>query len=62
MLKKMLTILLIGLVMNLAVFAVSAQTKTEKAVKFAEKVKANVTKLGTGKKLMLKSNLKAGQI
>ena len=56
----MLTILLIGLVMNLAVFAVSAQTKTEKAVKFAEKVKANVTKLGTGKKANVEVKLKGG--
>ena len=49
MLKKMLSMLLIGLVMNLGIVAVFAETTAEKEAKFAEKVKANITKLGTGK-------------
>ena len=49
MLKKMLSMLLIGLVMNLGIVAVFAETTAEKEAKFAEKVKANIIKLGTGK-------------
>jgi small nuclear ribonucleoprotein (snRNP)-like protein len=57
MLKKIVTIVLIGLVMNLAVFA---ETKEDKALKRAEKVKANVTKLGTGKDARVEVKLKDG--
>ncbi len=50
MFKKFLvlgvTVLIINLFLSVAVFA---ETKAEKEAKFADKVKTNVTKLGTGK-------------
>jgi small nuclear ribonucleoprotein (snRNP)-like protein len=60
MLKKLISMLLIGLVMNLAVVTTFAETKAEKEVKFAEKVKANVTKLGVGKNAKVQVKLKDG--
>jgi small nuclear ribonucleoprotein (snRNP)-like protein len=55
MLKKMMTILLICLVMNLAVFAGG-----NKEAKFAEKVKSEIAKLGTGTDAKVKVKLKDG--
>ena len=49
MLKKLLSLALVGLVFNVAGAArVSAATKGEKEARFAAKVKAGVMKLGTG--------------
>ena len=61
MLKKYLTLILTILVINLSFSAVAfADTKVEKEAKFAEKVKANVTKLGTGKDAKVEVKLKDG--
>ena len=50
MFKKYLTLALAVLVINLSLGATAfAETKAEKTAKFAEKVKVNVAKLGTGK-------------
>ncbi len=49
MLKKMMTILLISLVLNLTVnVAFASGEKLEKAAKKIEKIKADIAKLGTG--------------
>ena len=60
MLKKIISVLLIGFVMNLAVVATFAQTKEEKDAKFALKIKANVEKLGTGTDSKIEVKLKDG--
>lgn len=50
MFKKYLTLILTILVINLSLSASAfADTKEEKAAKFAEKVKTSVSRLGTGK-------------
>ena len=49
MLKKMLSMSFIVLVMNLAVVTAFAGTDAEKEAKFVEKLKTQLTKLGTGK-------------
>ena len=61
MFKKYLPIMLIVLVVNLLCsLPVIATTKEEEAAKFAEKVKANVIKLGTGKDAKVEVKLKDG--
>lgn len=60
MLKKIISVLLIGLVMNLAVVGAFAETKEEKEAKSAEKVKTQVAKLGTGKDARIQVKLKDG--
>ena len=59
MFKKILSVLLVVLVMNLANFAF-AGTKTEKEVKFAEKVRSEITRLGTGTDAKIEIKLKDG--
>src|SRR5258708_40167602 len=61
MFKKYLTTVLAVLVLNLA-FGVTAFAGTdgEKEAKFAEKVKASVAKLGTGKDARVEVKLKDG--
>ena len=50
MLKKYLVLVFTVLVINLSLsVSVFAETKAEKEAKFADKVKTNITKLGTGK-------------
>lgn len=56
MLKKLVVMLLVGLMSNLAVFADGG--KKEKA--FAEKVKTEVAKLGTGTDAKVRVTLKNG--
>lgn len=58
--RKIFSILLIGLVVNLGVVVISAQTKEEKEAKFAEKVKAQIAKLGTGNEARVEVKLKDG--
>lgn len=60
MIKNILSMLLIVLVMNLGVVTAFAETKAEKEAKFAEKVKANVIKLGTGTEAKIQVKLKDG--
>ena len=61
MFKKYLTVILAVFVINLSLSAAAfAQTKSEKEVKFAEKVKASVTKIGTGKDSRVEVKLKGG--
>ena len=60
MLKKVISVLLIGFIMNFAVVATFAETKEEKEAKFAGKVKANVEKLGTGTDSKIEVKLKDG--
>ena len=62
MFKKYLTFALTFLVLNLSLSSVAfAETKEEKAAKFAEKVKVNVTKLGTGTDARVEVKLKDGK-
>ena len=62
MFKKYLTVILAVLVINLSLSAVAfGETKEGKEGKFAEKVKANVTKLGTGKDARVEIKLKDGK-
>jgi hypothetical protein len=59
MFKKYLTFVLTILVINLFLSGVAfAGSKEEKLAKFAEKVKANVTKLGTGKDAVIQVKLR----
>ena len=61
MFKKYLAVILAVLVINLSLSAVAfGETKEGKEGKFAEKVKANVTKLGTGKDARVEVKLKDG--
>ena len=59
MFRKLLTLLLIALVINLAgVRLTYAASKEEKQVRFAEKIKTNVLKLGTGESTRVKVKLR----
>ena len=61
MLKKYLTLILTVLVINLSFSSVAfAETKTEKEAKFAQKVKTEITKLGTGTEAKIQVKLKDG--
>jgi len=61
MFKKYLTLTLVVLVLNLAFGSTAfATTEGEKEAKFVEKVKTNVTKLGTGKDARVEVKLKDG--
>lgn len=59
MFKKVVTILLVTLVLNLTgVRLAYADSKEEKQARFAEKIKANVLKLGTGESTRVKVKLR----
>ena len=59
MFKKVVTILLVTLVINLTgVRLAYADSKEEKQARFAEKIKANVLKLGTGESTRVKVKLR----
>ena len=57
MFRKYVSLALIGLVLNLTFYS-TAMANTEKDAKFAEKVKANIAKLGTGKDVKVEIKLK----
>lgn len=59
MFGKYVSVTLIGLLLNLTLYSTAA-ANTEKEVKFAEQVKANIIKLGTGKESRVKIKLKNG--
>ena len=59
MLRKLISLLLVALVIDLAgVRLAYADSKEEKQVRFAEKVKANVLRLGTGESTRVKVKLR----
>ena len=59
MLRKLVTVLLVALMMNLAGARLAyAESKEEKQARFVEKVKANVLKLGTGESARVKVKLR----
>jgi hypothetical protein len=59
MFRKLMTLVLVALVINLAgVRLAHAESKEEKQARFAEKVKANVLKLGTGESSRVKVKLR----
>jgi hypothetical protein len=59
MFRKLFTLLLIALVINLAGARLAyADSKEEKQARFAEKIKANVLKLGTGESTRVKVKLR----
>lgn len=59
MFKRILTITLTFLIINLSLTSIAfAETKEEKEAKFAEKVKTQITKLGTGKDAKVEVKLK----
>ena len=59
MFRKLVAFLLVAVVMNLAgVRLAYADSKEEKQVRFAEKIKANVLKLGTGESTRVKVKLR----
>ena len=59
MFKKLLALFLVALLINLAgVMPASAASNAEKEARFAEKVKANVLKLGTGEAARVKIKLR----
>ena len=59
MFRKLVTLLLVVFVINLAgVRLAYAESKEEKQARFAEKVKANVLKLGTGESTRVKVKLR----
>jgi hypothetical protein len=59
MFRKLVTLLIVVLVINLAgARLVFADSKEEKQARFAEKVKANVLKLGTGESARVKVKLR----
>ena len=59
MFKKLVTLLLVVFVINLAgVRLAYAESKEEKHARYAEKVKANVLKLGTGESTRVKVKLR----
>ena len=59
MFRKLVTLLLVALMLNLAgVRLAYANSKEEKEARFAEKIKANVFKLGTGESTRVKVKLR----
>jgi hypothetical protein len=59
MFRKLVTLLLVAFVINLAgVRLAYANSKEEKQARFAEKIKANVLKLGTGESTRVKVKLR----
>ena len=59
MFRKLVTLLLVALVINLAgVRLAYADSREEKQARFAEKIKANVLKLGTGESTRVKVKLR----
>ena len=59
MFKKLVALSLVALLLNLAgVTSVYASSKEEKQARFAEKVKVNVLKLGTGESARVKVKLR----
>lgn len=59
MFRKILSLVLVGLLLNIAgAGSVYAETKAEKEISFAERVKAAVTKLGTGSEARIEVKLK----
>ena len=59
MFRKLVTLLLVAFVINLAGARLAyADSKEEKQARFAEKVKANVLKLGTGESTRVKVKLR----
>ena len=59
MLRKLVTVLLVALMMNLVGARLAyAESKEEKQARFVEKVKANVLKLGTGESARVKVRLR----
>ena len=59
MFRKVVTVLLVTLVINLTgVRLAYADSKEEKQARFAEKIKANVLKLGTGESTRVKVKLR----
>ena len=59
MYRKLVALLLVAVVINLAgVRLAYADSKEEKQVRFAEKIKANVLKLGTGESTRVKVKLR----
>ncbi len=59
MLRKLTTILLVAVVINVVgVRLASAESREEKQARFTEKVKANVLKLGTGESARVKVKLR----
>ena len=59
MFRKLVTLLLVALVINLAsVRLVYAESKDQKQARFAEKIKANVLKLGNGESTRVKVKLR----
>ncbi len=61
MFKKTLSLALIGLILNLALYSiVKANVNLEKDTKFAEQVKANIARLGIGKDARIEIKLKDG--
>lgn len=59
MFRKLLTLLLVAMVLNLAGARLAyADSKEEKQARFAEKIKANVLKLGTGESTRVKVKLR----
>ena len=59
MFRKLVTVLLVALVINVTgVRLVYAESKEEKQARFAEKIKANVLKLGTGESTRVKVKLR----
>ena len=59
MFRKLMTLLLVALVINVAgVRLANAESKEEKLARFTEKVKANVLKLGTGESSRVKVKLR----
>ncbi|HRH40018.1 MAG TPA: hypothetical protein PKY82_00115 [Pyrinomonadaceae bacterium] len=61
MFKKYLTLILTVLLINLSLNAsIFAETKAEKEAKFAQKVKTQITKLGSGTEAKVEVKLKDG--
>ena len=59
MFRKVVTLLLVGLVINLGGARLAyADSKEDKQARFAEKIKANVLKLGTGESTRVKVKLR----
>lgn len=59
MFRKLTTLLLVALIVNLAgVRLAYAESKEEKQARYAEKIKANVLKLGTGESTRVKVKLR----
>jgi hypothetical protein len=60
MIKRTISLIIIGLLLNLSFYSAAKSNSSEKDAELAKKVKASIVKLGTGNESKIKVKLKNG--